>query len=43
MLLQAIRIHIGVVTGDPSSDREPNLATTPQIVAENLTHMFNGL
>jgi hypothetical protein len=27
---------------NPGSDREPNLATAVQIVAERLTHMFNG-
>jgi hypothetical protein len=32
-----------MVTGNPGSDREPNLATAPQIVAEKVTHMFNGL
>ena len=30
-----------VVTHNPGSDCEPNLATTVQIVAERLTHMFN--
>ena len=32
-----------VVTRNPDSDREPNLVTAAQIVAEMLTHMFNGL
>jgi hypothetical protein len=31
-----------VVTPNPGSDHEPNLATMAQIVAEMLTHMFNG-
>lgn len=32
-----------MVTRNPGSDREPNLETMAQIVAEMLTHMFNGL
>jgi hypothetical protein len=34
---------VTVVTRNPGSDREPNLETMAQIVAEMLTHMFNGL
>jgi len=29
-----------VLTGNPGSDRKPNLAATAQIVAEWLTHLF---
>jgi hypothetical protein len=29
--------------GNPGSDHKPNLATAPEIVAEKVTHMFNGL
>jgi hypothetical protein len=32
-----------LVTGNPGSDHGPNLAITPQIVAEKVTYMFNGL
>ena len=35
-------VSLTLVTPNPGSDHEPNLETAAQIVAEMLTHMFNG-
>jgi hypothetical protein len=38
-----VMVALSLVTCNPGSDRKPNLETMAQIVAEMLTHMFNGL
>jgi hypothetical protein len=37
-----VHMFVSLVTPNPGADHEPNLATAAQIVAEMLTHMFNG-